>query len=262
MKNSDKIFLTLITIALAYAMLPAAFSLGEGCNSSADNCTTICEFCNATTSVCEISPATMDNKSECSAFSCNTTYLVNNLTGLCNGTTAVCNTTPISIANVSIGKVCANGTNYSTAPTSSVYCSIWNNCVANATSYSSYYVGYQGNGATTCNETSWVLQSSVTLPSNYKVLSTLNTSSACSITSNKVDDATYSGITGTKTLVFAGLALIAVMILVTIAWGLIKIFQGGVQMDFMAVTIAAIGGAVLIMLGFIIIYFIANGLGA
>lgn len=75
-----------------------------------------------------------------------------------------------------------------------------------------------------------------------------------------IDESTNAGISKTKGLVFAGLALLVVMILVTVAWGLIQIFKGG-GVDFLTITIAAIGGAILIMLGYIIIYFVATALG-
>lgn len=76
-----------------------------------------------------------------------------------------------------------------------------------------------------------------------------------------IDAATQTGISSTKSMVYAGLALVAVMILCAIAWGLIQIFKGG-TVDYMTVAVAAIGGAIIVMLGYIIIYYIGLGLGA
>lgn len=74
------------------------------------------------------------------------------------------------------------------------------------------------------------------------------------------DVSTTAGINNTKTLAYAGFALLAVMILVTVAWGLISLFKGG-NVDFMAIAIAAIGGGVILLIAFIVIYYVALGLG-
>jgi hypothetical protein len=75
------------------------------------------------------------------------------------------------------------------------------------------------------------------------------------------DSATVSGISKTKQLAYGGFALLAVMIIVTVAWGLISLFKGG-NVDFMAIAVAAIGGGIIIMIAYMIIYYVALGLGA
>lgn len=75
-----------------------------------------------------------------------------------------------------------------------------------------------------------------------------------------IDVSATAGINNTKTLAYAGFALMGVMILAAIAWGLISLFQGG-NVDFMAIAIAAIGGGIILLISFIIIYYVALGLG-
>jgi len=58
--------------------------------------------------------------------------------------------------NVSAGNVCINATSYDANPTATVYCGVWSNCVAGATSAPQYFVGYSGTGAATCVATGWV----------------------------------------------------------------------------------------------------------
>lgn len=69
------------------------------------------------------------------------------------------------------------------------------------------------------------------------------------------------GINNTRNLAFAGFALLAVLILAAIAFGIVQIFNGG-SGDLMTLAILAIGGAVILVVAYVIIYFVAAGLGA
>jgi hypothetical protein len=63
-------------------------------------------------------------------------------------------------------------------------------------------------------------------------------------------------------LVYAGLALLAVLLIVMSAFAMIQIFSGGGQVDLMTTSVTVIGGGIVIIVGFVIIYLVAKSLGA
>lgn len=73
------------------------------------------------------------------------------------------------------------------------------------------------------------------------------------------DSATYSGISNTRTILYAAFALLTVLVLITIIWSIIALVQGG-QVDLITVMVTGIGGGLVIMIAFIIIYYISNAL--
>lgn len=80
--------------------------------------------------------------------------------------------------------------------------------------------------------------------------------------STQADAGTYAGISNTKNFAYAGFALVAVMILVAISWGIIQVFKGGSSAaDLTTLAVLAIGGAVVVIVAYYIIYFIAKALG-
>jgi len=76
----------------------------------------------------------------------------------------------------------------------------------------------------------------------------------------QTDTPTNNGLLQTRNLVYAGLALLAVLILVIVSWGLIQAVQSGTA-DFMAIAIIVIGGGIIIMVAYVIIYFVFIALG-
>jgi hypothetical protein len=76
---------------------------------------------------------------------------------------------------------------------------------------------------------------------------------------SSLDSSTYTGINSTKTIIYAGLGLLAVLLLAMAAYGIIQIFNNGG--DIMTLTITIIGGGVLLIVAFVIIYLVANALG-
>ena len=76
-----------------------------------------------------------------------------------------------------------------------------------------------------------------------------------------IDSSTYQGISSTKTLVYAGLGLLAVMLIVMAAYGMIQVFNGG-SVDMMLLSVTVIGGGIILIVAFVIIYMVARGLGA
>jgi len=76
----------------------------------------------------------------------------------------------------------------------------------------------------------------------------------------QTDAPTNAGLLQTRNLVYAGLALLAVLILVIVSWGLIQAVQSGTA-DFMAIAIIVIGGGIIIMVAYVIIYFVFIALG-
>ena len=122
-----------------------------------------------------------DLKDECdiSYTSCLNAYTRQGSNGYCDGAGS-CDTSS-SLLNVSPGNVCINGND--TNPTSSVYCSIWKDCIAGLTSAEEYYVGYAGNGTSTCVDTDWVNKGTIwETPEDYEILITEHAEN-CTITS-------------------------------------------------------------------------------
>jgi len=69
------------------------------------------------------------------------------------------------------------------------------------------------------------------------------------------------GINGVRTTAYAAFALIAVMILVAAAFGIVAVFNQGADLtQIMTVAIWAIGAAIVLMVGYIIISAVAGGL--
>jgi hypothetical protein len=77
-----------------------------------------------------------------------------------------------------------------------------------------------------------------------------------------IDSATYAGISSTKLLVYAGLGLLAVLLIVMSAFAMIQIFSGSGQVDLISTSVIVIGGGIVIIVGFVIIYLVAKSLGA
>jgi len=75
--------------------------------------------------------------------------------GYCDGAGAL--DTNDATLHVTAGKVCLAGVN--TAPNATLKCGTWYNCVLDASSAPTYYVGYAGSG-TSCDDTSWVASGS------------------------------------------------------------------------------------------------------
>lgn len=68
-------------------------------------------------------------------------------------------------------------------------------------------------------------------------------------------DPTYLGILNTKTIAYVGFVILGIFLLALIAIGLIELFKGG---DFLAIGMTAVGGAIVLILAYIIIYSVAN----
>ena len=178
-------------------------------------------------------------------------------TGYCDGGIAL--DTNGSTLHVADGKVCSAGANV--APNTTSKCGTWNECVQGATSYSDYYVGYAGAG-TDCSETAWVATGNVyDMPAGLAIGFTSNSATVCS--NAAIGDITpvTDGINNIKSIAYAGLALLAIGIIVIVAFGLIQIFKGG-NVDFMTITIVAISTGIVIIIAYAIIYFVAKALGA
>ena len=76
-----------------------------------------------------------------------------------------------------------------------------------------------------------------------------------------VETTVNEGITGVKTLTFAAFALLAVLILVAMAMLIVTTIQNGANTDqIITMAIWAIGGAITIFVGYLIIASVANGL--
>lgn len=69
-----------------------------------------------------------------------------------------------------------------------------------------------------------------------------------------------AGIHNTQSIAYAGFGLIALMVLVAVAFAVVQVFRGG-SVDLMTVAMLAIGGGVVITIAFVIIYYVAKGLG-
>ena len=76
-----------------------------------------------------------------------------------------------------------------------------------------------------------------------------------------VETTVNEGITGVKTLTFAAFALLAVLILVAMAMLIVTTIQNGANTDqIITMAIWAIGGAIVLMVGYVIISAVAGGL--
>jgi len=114
------------------------------------------------------------NASSCTASStaslaystCSNLYTRAGTDGLCNGAGSL----NLNTTHVAAGKVCIAGANAVPTPTNK--CGTWSNCVAEATSYPTYSVGYTATG-TACSATAWnATGSTVSLPSGRRILVT------------------------------------------------------------------------------------------
>lgn len=74
-----------------------------------------------------------------------------------------------------------------------------------------------------------------------------------------IDQTSITGINNAKTTIFAALALLSVLLIITGAFGILKMIQeGSADLTFIATVI--IGGGIVLMVGFIIIYKVAVAL--
>jgi hypothetical protein len=107
---------------------------------------------------------------------CTNLYTRQGPDGYCDGAGAL-DTNDASL-HVADGKVCVAGAN--TAPNATVKCGTWYDCVADATDYDHYYVGYAASG-TLCSDTSWVSSgTTTTLATGLRVKYTEHTDTVCS----------------------------------------------------------------------------------
>ena len=189
---------------------------------------------------------------------CLNAYTLQGPTGYCDGASSL--DTDSSLANVTEGDVCAAGS--SITANSTLNCATWFECVADATSYATYYTGYAGTGANTCIATDWVATGDTyeTL-GGLKISFTANSATSCEA-NLAPDDASYlEGINNARNLTYAGFGLLAVAIIIIISFGLIQVFNGG-NVDFMTLSIMAISLAVVLIIAYVIIYFVSTALGA
>ena len=122
-----------------------------------DNCTIdsdcgTCRYCNAGT--CDFQPNEQDPNNDCAPGefgACFNDYTYEIGHPSCNGI-GQCEM-HIHYNNVSTGAVCLNGMN--SPPNINVSCHTWKNCITNRTNASEYFVGYQGDGTSNCNDTNW-----------------------------------------------------------------------------------------------------------
>jgi len=128
-----------------------------------DNDCALCEKCVAGS--CTYQTNSEDTKNECNAtYNCANDWTTNQTgTGYCDGAGS-CNNTNI-LNNVTTGNVCITGAD--TNPTNTTYCGIWSDCNSSQCSYYNYYVGYQGDGTSNCNDTDWQVESITNIPDNY-----------------------------------------------------------------------------------------------
>ncbi|MCK4522139.1 MAG: discoidin domain-containing protein, partial [Nanoarchaeota archaeon] len=118
---------------------------------SVDSDCGLCKKCSSNTCVNQI--ATEDLKDECSASwnACWNQYQRRGPDGYCDGEGA-CDTNDASL-NVSAGNVCSSGSDVN--PSAEINCGIWSDCITGNVSADEYYVGYVGNGTSTCVDTDW-----------------------------------------------------------------------------------------------------------
>ena len=120
-----------------------------GCTIDTD-----CDSCRkCVTSYCINQAPGEDLKNECTPdyHTCLNDYTRQGNDGTCNGLGNCDNSS--RLGNVTIGNVCINGTD--TNPTTSINCDIWSDCIYHSITANEYYIGYLGDGTSTCNDTDW-----------------------------------------------------------------------------------------------------------
>lgn len=95
--------------------------------------------------------------------------------------------------NVTAGNVCINATDYDVDPTAVVFCSdSWAGYVDGACNYTSYYVGYAGDGTATCVATDWQVNvASVFIAQDYIINTTTDALISGDYVTNTGETATY-----------------------------------------------------------------------
>lgn len=177
---------------------------------------------------------------------CTNAYTRNGTSGYCDGT----GLNATGTVHVTAGNVCVNGNN--TAVNSTLNCGTWGQCVQGATTADNYYVGYAGAG-TDCSATNWVSAGTVqTAPTDYRWSATVNTA-----TCPTENAALQNGCASTRVIIFAAFALLAVGIIVLAAFALIKFGDGA---SLMTIVIAAIGLAIVLFVGYVVIATIQIGI--
>lgn len=98
------------------------------------------------------------------------------------------------IKNVTAGRVCIDATDYDVPPNASVYCSdSWANYTDGACAYTRFYVGYAGDGTTTCVATGWVVRTAnVYIAADYIINKTVNGLISGNYVTNTGKTATYN----------------------------------------------------------------------
>jgi surface protein len=120
------------------------------CSNDAD--CGFCQKCDVGTGVCGYQSSSEDAKGQCDpgVYSCSNAYTYAAATGFCNGAGSC----DAAQSHVSLGKVCINSTAYDAAPTSSIKCGVWSDCLLYNITAPEYYVGYYSSG-TSCDATGW-----------------------------------------------------------------------------------------------------------
>ena len=95
-----------------------------------------------------------------------------------------------TITNVTAGNVCINETDYDVAPTADVNCAEWYDCVVDACSADEYYVGYAGDGTSTCDNSNWTVTGGSYLVADGYIITATTESLTCSV-NNTGKTATY-----------------------------------------------------------------------
>lgn len=187
---------------------------------------------------------------------CSNAYTETGPTGYCNGAGSL--DTAGHTVHVSAGKVCSAGAGVS--PNSTANCATWYNCVSGATTYATYYTGYAASGST-CSATGWVATGNTfTMLAGTQISFTADGTTDCATGLVSSNTSALAGIQNVRDLAYAGLALLALGVLVLVAFGLIQVFKGG-NVDFMMITITAIGLGVVVLIAFVILYFVSKALG-
>lgn len=79
------------------------------------------------------------------------------------------------------------------------------------------------------------------------------------LTTGAIDESGFAGINATKTLMYAGLGLLAVLLIAIAAFGIIQMFNGG-QTDLTMLSVTVIVGGLLLIVAFTLIYLVAKAL--
>lgn len=111
----------------------------------------LCEKCVA--GFCTVQTDTEDLKNECSQgfLTCANDYTLQGGDGFCTGG-GVCDVDDY-LGNVSAGNVCIAGSD--TNPTNNTKCNLWYECILHNEWASGYYVGYAGDGTSSCVSADW-----------------------------------------------------------------------------------------------------------